>query len=666
MAKKKAPKSKQKPRLFARFVPKMTLWGVVRWLLALCIIGLAALTLMALFFARDLPSVDNISNTSRNPSVRLLSVSGSMIASFGDVYGDYVRYKDIPLPMIQAVMATEDRRFFEHYGVDPMGILRAAIINVREGRVVQGGSTITQQLAKNIFLTPERSFKRKFQELILAIWLERKYSKEEILEIYLNRMYLGAGNYGIDAAARSYFGKKAGSLTVQEAAILAGLLKAPSRFSPANDPERAAGRGRQVLESMFEAGYISKEMVTDIAAKIEKRPRGGARGNFYFADWVAEQLPELIGTPKEDITVVVTLDPRLQKAAEDAINGKLEERGKELQVTQGALVSIAPDGKILAMVGGRNYGESQYNRATQAKRQPGSAFKMFVYLAAFMNGFAPNDVLEDKAIDFGEWKPENYDGEYTGAILLRDALARSVNSVAVQLAEVAGIQNVVDIAQRMGIKSQLDPFLSLALGTNEVNLLELTGAYAVLGNNGVTVVPYGIVEIRTSKGEVLYEYQPPEKEQIVPEDALAKINVCLTQVLANGTGRKGQLNGRYAAAKSGTSQDFRDGWFIGYTPQFTTGVWMGNDNNAKTNGVTGGGLPADSFKIFMDIAHDGLPVIPLPIDERYVPAMLPALPPNGVLEQEQQKPRNFWESIFYQGDPNEQPDPLQRRFPTSR
>ncbi len=664
MAKKKIIRKKQKPRLLARFMPKMTLWGAVRWLVAIGIIGLAALTLMALFYARDLPSVDNISGASRNPSIRLLSVSGSMIANYGDVYGDYVPFKQIPLSMIQAVMAVEDRRFFDHSGVDPLGILRAMVINLKAGRVVQGGSTITQQLAKNIFLTPEKSFKRKFQEMILALWLERKYSKEEILEIYLNRVYLGAGNYGIDAAARSYFGKKAQSLNVQEAAILAGLLKAPSRFSPANDPEKAAGRGRQVLESMHEAGYISKEMVTDIGAKIEKKTRGGSRGNYYFADWVIEQLPELIGTPQEDITVVVTLDPRLQKAAEDAVNSSLTERGKELRVTQGALVSLAPDGKILAMVGGRNYGESQYNRSTQAKRQPGSAFKMFVYLTAFMNGFSPNDVMEDKPLSFGDWNPENYDGEYTGPILLRDALARSVNSVAVQLAEVVGIQNVVDVAHRMGIKSQLDPFLSLALGTNEVNLLELTGAYAVLGNNGATVVPYGVVTIRTAKGEVLYEYESPEKEQIISEDALAKLNVGLMQVLANGTGRKGQLDGRYAAAKSGTSQDFRDGWFIGYTPQFTTGVWMGNDNNRPTDGLTGGGLPASAFKIFMDIAHDGLPVIPLPLDERYVPAVLPALPPHSIMEEQQ--PKNFWDGIFYQGDPNEQPDQLQRRYPTSR
>ena len=548
--------------------------------------------------------------------------------------------------MIQAVVATEDRRFFDHFGVDVWGILRAMVINVEAGRVVQGGSTITQQLAKNIFLTPERSYKRKFQELILALWLERKFTKEEILEMYLNRVYLGAGNYGIDAAARSYFSKKATQLNIQEAAIIAGLLKAPSRFSPANDPEAAAARGRQILQLMHEAGFISANMVTNIGAKIEKKPRGGSRNNYYFADWIAEQLPELIGAPAEDITVVVTLDPVLQKLAEDSVNTVLTERGKVMKVTQGALVSMAQDGKILAMVGGRSYSESQFNRVTQAQRQPGSSFKMFVYLAAFMNGFSPNDVLEDKPVQFGDWKPENYDGEYTGPIMLRDAMAKSINSIAAQVANAVGIQKIVDLAHSMGIRSNLEPVLSLSLGTSEVNLLELTSAYAVLSNGGVTVVPYGIVEIRTAKGEILYTHEEPFKEQIVDPEAIAKINVGLMQVLETGTGRKGKLKDRDVAAKSGTSQDFRDAWFIGFTPQITTGVWMGNDNNTPTDGVTGGGLPAIAFHNYMEGAHDGLPVIPLPIDARYVPNVMPSLPEDrGTTPHSEPKP-NFWDRLF--------------------
>ena len=649
-------------------MPHIGLGGVLRWIFALGLLGASALVLVVLFFARDLPSTDNLGSPSRHPSIRLLSVNGQLIASFGDVYGDYIPYKDIPLSMIQAVVATEDRRFFDHFGIDVWGILRAMEINVRAGKVVQGGSTITQQLAKNMFLTPERSYKRKAQELILALWLERKYTKEQLLEMYLNRVYLGAGNYGIDAAARSYFSKKATQLNIQEAAILAGLLKAPSRFSPANDPIRAAGRGRQVLESMHEAGFISANMVTDIGAKIEKKPRGGARNNYYFADWIAEQLPELVGAPTEDITVVVTLDPTLQKLAEDSVNNVLADRGKVMQVRQGALVSLAQDGKILAMVGGRSYAESQFNRVTQAQRQPGSSFKMFVYLAAFMNGFSPNDVMEDKPVQFGDWKPENYDGDYTGPIMLRDAMARSINSIAAQLADAVGIQKIVDLAHRMGIRSYLEPVLSLSLGTSEVNLLEMTSAYAVLANGGVTVVPYGIIEVRTAKGEILYMHEQPYKEQIVDPAAIAKINVGLMQVLETGTGRKGKLKDRDVAAKSGTSQDFRDAWFIGYTPQIITGVWMGNDNNAATYGVTGGGLPAMAFHNYMEGAHDGLPALPLPVDSRYVPNVMPALPPgrgtNQSIHQE-----SFWDRIFGPSDAGDAPQPApitQPPYPNSR
>ncbi len=631
-----------------RKLPAFTLqWSVLwRTIVVMGLIGMTLLLGIALYFSRDLQNSDNLGSVSLHPSIRLLSVSGQVIANFGDVYGDYIAYKDIPLSMIQAVIATEDRHFFDHFGIDITGILRAMVINISAGKVVQGGSTITQQLAKNIFLTPERSYKRKFQELILAFWLERKFTKEEILEMYLNRVYLGAGNYGIDAAARSYFSKKATKLNIQEAAILAGLLKAPSRFSPANDPERAAGRGRQILQLMHEAGFISANMVTDIGAKIEKKPRGGARNNYYFADWIAEQLPDLIGSPAEDITVVVTLDPTLQKLAEDSVNNVLADRGKVMKVSQGALVSLAQDGKILAMVGGRSYGESQFNRVTQAQRQPGSAFKMFVYLAAFMNGFSPNDVMEDKPVQFGTWKPENYDGEYTGPIMLRDAMAKSINSIAAQVADAVGIQKIVDLAHAMGIQSNLEPVLSLSLGTSEVNLLELTGAYAVLSNNGVTVVPYGIVEIRTSKGEILYTHEEPYKEQIVDSDAIAKINVGLMQVLETGTGRKGKLKDRDVAAKSGTSQDFRDAWFIGFTPQITTGVWMGNDNNAATDGVTGGGLPAMAFHNYMEGAHDGLPVIALPVDSRYVPNVMPALPEDRGTKPRGEKQPGFWESLF--------------------
>lgn len=654
---------KQPPRFQFKKWLKAKRWKILRWALALFIGAGALLFLLILFYAHDLPSTDKLGSLSRHPSVRLISVEGEMVANFGDVYGDYVRYKDIPLPMIQAVMATEDRRFFDHFGIDIFGIMRAMGINIIHGRVVQGGSTITQQLAKIVFLTPERSLKRKVQELMLAMWLERKFTKEQILEMYLNRVYLGAGNYGIDAAGRSYFSKKASDLNVQEAAVLAGLLKAPTKFSPANDPVKAAERGKQVLMAMQDAGYISENMVTDIAANIERKPRGGARNNYYYADWIAEQLPGLVGMQEDDITVVVTLDPKLQRAAEEAVITVLNDRGKVMRVSQGALVSLAPDGKVLAMVGGRNYGESQFNRVTQAQRQPGSSFKMFVYLTAFMQGWGPNDVMEDKPLQIGDWKPENYDGEYTGPVLLRDALAKSINSVAVQLADLAGVQNIVNLAYRMGIESNLEPNLSIALGTSEVNLLELTKAYAVLGNNGVTVQPYGIIEVRTAKGDVLYSYEPPHKEQLVNPETVAKMNVALMQVLENGTGRKGKVTGRDVAAKSGTSQDFRDAWFIGFTPQITTGVWMGNDDNRKTDGVTGGGLPAIAFHAFMEKAHEGLPVLPLPTDGRYVPSVLPAIDPavrERMMQEEENKRNSFWNRIF--GENDRAPNPNATNF----
>lgn len=602
---RRAPRQNRFLRLGSRFWPRLASLS-----LTLLLLGLALLA----WFAHDLPSVDRLQTFEKSPGIRIYDPAGELIANYGDVVGSYITYDQLPKNLVNAVLATEDRRFFEHSGMDWWGLARAMWANIRAGGIVQGGSTVTQQLAKNVFLTPDRTVKRKIQELMLSFWLESHFSKQEILEIYLNRVYLGSGNYGIDAATRQYFDKSARELNLQESALLAGLLKAPSRYAPTRDIERARLRAKQVILNMQDAEMLSEQQavraISELpdALKFQTVESGSIR---YYTDWVVDQLPEYIGHIEDDLQVVTTLDLKLQQAAEAIIAEKMAGEGAAKDVSQAALVAMEPDGAVQAVVGGVNYAESQYNRATQALRQPGSAFKLFVYLAAIEAGYTPNSWVEDKPVRYGSWSPQNYSYEFLGEMPLREAFYRSINTVAAQLAKQVGPGRIVEMARRLGITAPLTPDLTLALGTSEVTLLELTGAFAHIANSGQRLVPYAITQIRQKDGRVLYSRKAGRSGYVVRENVARMMNDLMTGTVELGTGRRAAI-GRPVAGKTGTSSDFRDAWFVGFTPQLVTGVWVGNDNNRPMKKVTGGSIPAGIWHDFMQQAMAGKPVVAIP------------------------------------------------------
>ena len=563
------------------------------------------------WFAYDLPDVSRIAELTRRPSVTLLAADGSQVAAFGDLYGETVRLRDLPPHVPHAVLAVEDRRFYEHVGLDIWGLMRAVVVNLRARRIVQGGSTITQQLAKIMFLTPERSLKRKVQEALLAFWLERRFSKDQILTLYLNRVYLGAGTYGLDAAAKRYFGKPATQLSIYEAAMLAGLLKAPSRYNPANDADLAEARTRLVLRAMVEAGFIRAETAQQAQRSGAQAPAPSRRAARHYADWVMSQIPDFVGQVDRDLVVATTLDPRLQRIAEEETRAMVAADGMARAASQAAFVALSPEGAVRAMVGGTDYGESQFNRAAQALRQPGSAFKTFVYLAALEQGFKADDRFVDAPVNVAGWQPKNYGDRYFGEVTLREAFARSLNSVAVQITQRVGPQAVAEVAQRLGISTSLEAAPSLALGTSEVTLLELTGAYTAFANKGWGVWPYAIVEIRETNGRILYQRSGGGPGRVVsPEHVNSMVDVMRAGV-AWGTGKAARPD-RPAGGKTGTSQEFRDAWFIGFTAELVAGVWFGNDDGQAMDGVTGGSLPARLWGRVVGRALEGEPPRPLP------------------------------------------------------
>lgn len=561
-----------------------------------------------------LPDIEDLNKFTKAPSILIKSEDGQIIGSFGDVYGDYLPFSQLPASLVDAVIATEDRNFYYHFGVDPIGLLRATFANIRAGHVVQGGSTITQQVAKNVFLTPERSLLRKVREMMLALKLEYRFSKQDIMSIYLNRVYLGAGSFGVDAAANRYFGKSARDLDLSESAIMAGLLKAPSRFAPTNNPELSRKRALQVLLNMEDAGYLTKKQSERAQADLTKAMSGrkrNAQSALYFADWIMDQLPEYVGNLQQDIVVTTTMRPNWQLIAEKAVSDIMDKEGEPHKASQSALVSMTPDGAVRAMVGGRSYAKSQYNRATQADRQPGSSFKLFVYLAGLESGLTPESMVEDQPITLpivgGTWTPKNYTGQYLGTIPLREAVAQSVNTVAVQVAQIAGLEHVIGLAHRMGISTDMLAVPSIALGSTEVTLLELTGAYAHMAADGNRVVPYGITEIDTAQGDPLYIRRSVRGGNVIDPGIVGMMNEMLVGVTENGTGR-GARFGRPIAGKTGTTSDYRDAWFMGFTPDLVTGVWVGNDDNTPMKKVTGGMLPAMIWRQFMMNALAGTPV----------------------------------------------------------
>ena len=599
---------------------------LLRWAVLGILWGVIALGIVVAIFAHDLPSTDRLASFERRPSVTLVAADGAVIGSYGEIYGEAVQLYDLPPHLIQAVLATEDRRFYFHFGIDLIGVARAALANLKAGTVVQGASTISQQLAKNLFLSPERTLRRKVQESLLALWLEQRFTKDEILTIYLNRAYFGAGAYGVDAAARRFFAKRAGRLSLYEAAMLAGLLKAPSRYNPARDSARAHRRAAQVLRNMVAAGYLSDaEAGAADHATAAPRAAGSGAGGRYFTDWVLDRVSGYVGYPDRDLIVETTLETGLQRLGEAAVAQALAGPGAAAGVSQAALVALAPGGAVRAMVGGRDYGQSQFNRVTQARRQPGSAFKLFVYLAGLESGLAPTDRLPDAAITVDGWTPRNYDGRHHGEMTVREALARSINTVAVRVAERAGRGRVIEVARRLGITTPLPTAPSLALGTGEVTLLELTQAYAVLGNDGAGVWAHGIREIREPAGRILYRRAGSGPGRVIAPGHLVALRDMLVDVIEKGTGRAA-APGRPAAGKTGTSQDHRDAWFVGYTAELTTGVWVGNDDGRAMKGVTGGGLPARLWRVFMTAVLVGKPA-------RALPGTAPAAPrPAGASE----------------------------------
>jgi penicillin-binding protein 1A len=584
------------------------------WLTVLAVTALWGLVIGGGFvgyFALTLPDTSRLAVAERRPDLEVLAADGSLIATFGDLFGQPLTLRQMSPYLPEAVIATEDRRFYSNFGIDPIGMLRAALDDLRAGHIVEGGSTITQQLAKILFLTPERSISRKIRETLLALWLDHRFTKRQILEIYLNRVYLGAGAYGVDAAAHRYFGKSAGELDIYDSAVLAGLLKAPSRYSPARDRAAAAARAAQVLRNMVEAGYITRAVSEAAERGGTQWADGGHAGSRYFADWVADQVRDFAGAADRDLIVETTLDPRQQRAAETAIGDTLARDGGRDRVSQGALVALTPDGAVRAMVGGRDYAASQFNHATQAERQPGSAFKPFVYLAGLEAGLRPSDRFDDAPIRIGKWQPHDYGRRYQGEMSLSRALAQSINTIAVRVAEHAGIGRVIAVANRLGIASTLPRDASIALGTADVNLLELTAAYAPFANGGDGVIPYGIRDIRDRAGHVLYRRQGSGPGPVVAPQFVGMMNDMLTGVIAGGTGHAAALS-RPAAGKTGTTQDYRDAWFVGYTAGLVAGVWFGNDDNAPMRQVTGGSLPAATWRDFMLAATRDLPPRPLP------------------------------------------------------
>ncbi|KQT64411.1 MULTISPECIES: transglycosylase domain-containing protein [unclassified Aureimonas] len=597
---------------FVRIAFTVCLWG-----------GIALVGLLA-YFAIKLPQ-EAWAVPDRPPNVKIVSVTGDLMANRGLTGGEAVSLDEMSPYIPQAVMAIEDRRFYSHFGIDPLGILRAAFENAQAGATVQGGSTLTQQLAKNVFLTPDQNIERKIQEVILALWLETRFSKDQILEMYLNRVYFGSGATGVEAAARRYFNKSAKEVTLGEAALLAGLLKAPSRLSPAKDPDAAKARADIVLQAMLEEKLIDQaEYEAAKAQKATKARSYWTGAEHYAADLVMRDIKALVGDVKTDVVVETTIDLGLEKDAEKAISATID--GAKQNVSQGALVSVDGTGAIRAIVGGRDYATSQFNRAVDAKRQPGSAFKPFVYETALEQGWRPDTVVNDQPTQIGNWSPQNYDNKFRGPVTVADALAHSLNTIAAQLTVAVSPAAVIQTAQKMGIASPIIDNPSIALGTSEVSLLELTGAFAPFANGGYLAKPHLVNRITDVDGTVLYERGADVPPVIVAPEIVGMMNAMLTRVVTSGTGRKAQLKDWQVAGKTGTTQDFKDAWFVGYTANLTTGVWLGNDNGAPMKKVTGGTLPAVVWHSFMEAAHEGLPAMPLPggYDDGQEPAPLTA------------------------------------------
>jgi len=612
-APRRRPRKKRKPsRLKLALANHPLLYKGIRLCLLSLIWGTIVLGAAIVYFISQVPDPIIAALDDRPPNVTVLAADGTVLAERGLRRG-HVRLDSLPPYLVQAVLATEDRRFYRHFGIDPLGLVRASFRNATAGTVVEGGSTITQQLAKNLFLSPKRTMARKLEEVIYAIWLEQRFTKDEILELYINRVYFGGGTYGVEAASQHYFGKPARDVTLPQAALLAGLLKAPSKYTPTRSVKLAASRVDEVLDNMVEARFLS----ADAARSANEQPlnlsaKGDETGYPYAVDWVAELLPEYVDEKNSDLIVETTIDAGLQRVSQQALRQMLDEEGSARHASEGAVVVLDPSGGVKSLVGGRSYSTSPFDRAVKALRQPGSAFKPFVYLTALESGYTPDSLAYDGPTNIAGWSPKNYSGSYQGEVSLRDSLAHSINTVAVRLATEVGPSAVVRTAQRLGIHSKLQDNPSIALGTSEVTLLELTSAYAPFANGGQGVLPHIITRVKNGDGKVLYQRQHSTFGQVVSAADVGAMNDMLTATITSGTGKQAAIEGHMAAGKTGTTQSFRDAWFIGYTGHYVGGVWIGNDDGTRMKKVTGGTLPAKLWHEIMLYAHTDKTPLPLP------------------------------------------------------
>ncbi|MGB6388749.1 MAG: PBP1A family penicillin-binding protein [Methyloceanibacter sp.] len=590
-------------------------------------LGVGGLLVVLAFALPSFEVAQGKMNLSDEYSVTFYDRYGNEIGKRGLLRDDSVPLEELPDYLIKSTLATEDRRFFEHFGVDVMGTIRALAENARADQVVQGGSSLTQQLAKNMFLSPERSLGRKVKEALIAVYLENHYTKREILKMYFDRAYLGGGSYGVEAASQFYFGKSIREVSLAEAAMFAGMFKAPTRYAPHIDLAASRARANEVLTNMVEAGYLTEGQVYGARmnpAKIIER------GDYYspdwFLDWAFEEVQRLMRDKKQHIIAArTTVDISLQKMADQSLQQTMVQYSRARSFDQGALVGMEPDGAVRALVGGKDYGESQFNRATQAYRQPGSSFKTYVYLTALENGYTPASVMSDGYVSCGRWSPKNYSGGFRGRMMLKDALAKSVNTIAVKLSLAVGREKVLANMQKMGI-TYLRKSCSMALGDTGMTPLDHTGGYAVFAAGGLEVHPYAIEEIHTLQGELLYSHQrdEPERKQIFDRKVVEELNGMLQGVVLAGTGRRAQLDFTNSVGKTGTSSNYRDAWFVGYTGQYVVGVWLGNDDFTPMARVTGGSFPAETWHNFLVLAHDtdnipqipGIPLHPLQIAEQ--------------------------------------------------
>jgi len=587
-ARKKSSKKTFKKRLIKTlFIGALTVFAII--------------SSYVLYCYATLPDISIALEKTRQPSTTIIAENGNEIQTFGNSFSHLIYLEDLPYYVPAAIIDVEDRRFYAHFGFDVIGFTRATIANIFLKRYAQGASTITQQVAKNLFLTPQKSIKRKVQELLIAFWLEKKFTKEQILTLYLNRVYLGAGTYGIEAAANKYFGKSSRDLSLKEAAVIAGILKAPSRYNPIYSKKNASDRADMVLDLMLKHGTITQtELEKAKNEPLHDTTSFKVEGAKHFADMVYQEVNDYIGERDADIYVSTTLDQDLQQKAEWILRDAINSNAKN-NVSEGAIVILDYSGAIKALVGGVDYQKNQFNRATQALRQPGSAFKTFVYITALQHGFEPEDIISDMPIQIGKWKPENYDKKYYGDVSLNFAFSQSLNLATVNLSQKFPLNDIIKNAKKMGITTPIKKLPSIVLGSDEVKVIDMATAYLTIANGGYAAWPYAISEIYSKDGHQLYERVHSEAVRVLDEKTVFKITKMLENVIQNGTGKTVQAS-TFIAGKTGTSQDYRDAWFVGFTKKYVIAVWVGNDDNSPMKNITGGNLPAKIFqKIVLQI-----------------------------------------------------------------